>query len=58
VLGDSGYYGCFGFQPAIRRSFSYAAAPFEAAFQVIELRPDAAQGVSGEMCYGPEFDAL
>jgi putative acetyltransferase len=58
VVGDSVYYGRFGFVPASRFGLK---CPFPApaeAFMAIELEPGAFAQVSGIVRYGHEFDDL
>ena len=55
VLGYPGYYGRFGFVPAERFGLHYRDAGEH--FQALEVRPGAAEGLSGEVTYHPAFDA-
>jgi putative acetyltransferase len=58
VLGHSDFYPRFGFQTASRYGIQ---APFEVpdpAFMVIELQPDALQGVQGTVRYPPAFEEV
>jgi putative acetyltransferase len=54
VLGEPGYYGRFGFQPASRWGLrdEYEGG---AAFQALELRPAALPAAGGLVRYAPEF---
>ncbi|MBM3695582.1 MAG: N-acetyltransferase [Actinobacteria bacterium] len=54
VLGYPGYYGRFGFVPAERFGLHYRDAG--EAFQALEVRPGAAEGLAGEVHYHPAFD--
>jgi putative acetyltransferase len=54
VLGYPGYYGRFGFVPAERLGLHYHDAG--EAFQALEVRPGAAEGLSGEVRYHPAFE--
>ena len=59
VLGHSGYYRRFGFEPAAPRGFAYErGARFAPAFSVAELEPGALGGRSGVVRYRPEFAAV
>lgn len=53
VLGYPDYYGRFGFRPADRFGLYYRDAG--EAFQALEVRPGAAEGLSGEVRYHPAF---
>ena len=55
VLGYPGYYGRFGFVPAERFGLHHHDAGEH--FQALEVRPGAAEGLSGEVTYHPAFDA-
>lgn len=54
VLGDPGFYGRFGFQPAAEWQLTdeYGGG---AAFQAIELRPGQFPAAGGLVQYAPEF---
>jgi len=54
VLGYPDYYGRFGFAPADRLGLHYRDAGM--AFQALEVRPGAADGLSGEVHYHPAFE--
>lgn len=54
VLGYPGYYGRFGFAPAERFGLHYKDAGEH--FQALEVRPGAADQLSGEVVYHPAFD--
>ena len=58
ALGESAYYGRFGFVPASRFGLKCAFAAPEEAFMAIELEPGAFAQVSGDVRYGQEFDDL
>jgi len=58
VLGESAYYGRFGFVPASRFGLKCPFPVPEEAFMAIELEPDAFAQVSGVVRYGHEFDDL
>ncbi|MBN2114094.1 MAG: N-acetyltransferase [Acidimicrobiia bacterium] len=54
VLGYPDYYSRFGFTPAERLGLHYRDAGV--AFQALEVRPGAADGLSGEVRYHPAFE--
>jgi putative acetyltransferase len=54
VVGYPGYYSRFGFAPAERFGLHFLDAG--EAFQALEVRPGAAQGLSGEVTYHPAFE--
>ena len=54
VLGEPGYYGRFGFQPAPGLGLSDAYGGGD-AFQVIELLPGGIPVGAGLVRYAPEF---
>ena len=54
VLGHRTYYPRFGFTPASRHGIIYEDG--RDSFQVVELRPGALGGLTGEASFGPEFD--
>ena len=55
VLGHRTYYPRFGFRPARHRGIIFQDG--RDSFMVLELRPGALEGLSGNVRYGPEFDA-
>lgn len=57
VLGEHGYYGCFGFQAALAFGLIDAYGGGE-AFQVIELVPGGIPVGAGLVSYAPEFDLV
>lgn len=57
LVGDPAYYTRFGFVLAAPRGFSYGDPRFDAALQVLELRPNALTGRSGRVRFHPAFAA-
>jgi putative acetyltransferase len=57
VLGDPGFYGRFGFQPASRFGLSNEYGVDE-PFMALELMPGALDEVEGLLRYGSEFAGL
>ena len=55
VLGHEGYYPRFGFRPAAEHGFLYQGAE-NRHFMVTGLRRGAMRGMSGTVCYHPEFE--
>jgi putative acetyltransferase len=55
LLGSPDYYARFGFRLAAARGLHYESSAFDAGFQVLELEPDALQGVSGFVRYPSAF---
>jgi putative acetyltransferase len=57
VLGDPGYYGRFGFEPASRHGLTseYDAGD---AFQMLPLDPDSLPAQGGLVRYSDEFAGL
>lgn len=58
VLGDPAYYRCFGFVTAATRGLRCEYPVPDEAFMVVELRPDALNGLRGMVRYRREFRAL
>ncbi len=57
VLGHAAYYPRFGFRPAAPLGLRYKHPDFDPHFMVIELRPGALHGMTGEVVYHPAFEA-
>jgi putative acetyltransferase len=56
LLGNPAYYGRFGFRPARLLGITYyQGIPYEDAFQVVELREGALEGVKGVAREEPEL---
>ena len=58
VLGHATYYPRFGFRRAGPLGFSCVWPVPEEVFRVLELRPGALEGRSGQVLYEPEFSAV
>jgi putative acetyltransferase len=58
LLGDSAYYGRFGFAPAAARDLHYKGPEFDPYFMVLELEPSWLGGCSGKVRYLPPFEEL
>jgi putative acetyltransferase len=58
VLGHREYYPRFGFEPAPPKGLRYKHADFDPYFMAVELSQDALSGLSGNVKYHPQFDAL
>lgn len=58
LLGDPGYYGRFGFEPAPPRGLRYESEAFDRGFQVRELVPGALEGCTGWVRYHEAFARL
>jgi putative acetyltransferase len=57
VLGDPGYYGRFGFEPALSLGLRCEYEAPEGAFRAVELTAGGLAGRTGLVRYRAEFDA-
>ncbi|MDA1195291.1 MAG: N-acetyltransferase [Planctomycetota bacterium] len=58
VLGDPGYYSRFGFRPVADTRIDAPRPEWDEALQVLEIRPDALDGVRGVARYPAAFDEV
>ncbi len=58
VLGHAEYYPRFGFAPASRYGILCPFPAPDEAFLALELNPGGLQGVTGTVCYRPEFGQM
>ena len=56
VIGHPWYYPKFGFLPARQNGLEAPIPVPDEAFMVLELVPDALEGIAGRVKYPPEFD--
>ena len=58
VVGHPGYYPRFGFVPARAKGLEVPFKVPDEAFMVLELIPDALDGIKGTIIYPPEFNEV